>query len=350
MKRIAICFDGTWNRPEEKIGEDHPTNVLQFARAIRPSDGQGTEQVVFYDWGIGSYHDKLSGGGFGHGLEKNVMDGYRFLVHNYDPGDEIYLFGFSRGAYTARSLCGLINNCSVLRKEHGNRIEEAFRLYKTKKHKANSDHSQAWKRTYSVAEKTMIKFVGVWDTVGSLGLPFTIFGLIKDRNLFYDRGIGSNIRFARHAMALDEQRDDFQPTIWDPKPGVDLEQVWFAGVHSDVGGGYGPDKKGKALSDIPLIWLAEEAEKQDLVFSNLDAIRQRYQSNDLVDAAQNNEYKGMFKLLGKRIRDIPDPAKNRTFVHDSVKRRYETGYRSQPIENYIAKHGHWPAIWPASNG
>ena len=90
MKRIAVCFDGTWNRPEEILGEDFPTNVLQFARAIRPTDGNGVEQVVFYDWGIGSYHDSLRAGATGYGLEKNVMDGYRFLVHNYEPGDEIF--------------------------------------------------------------------------------------------------------------------------------------------------------------------------------------------------------------------------------------------------------------------
>ena len=171
MKRIAVCFDGTWNRPEEILGEDFPTNVLQFARAIRPTDGNGVEQVVFYDWGIGSYHDSLRAGATGYGLEKNVMDGYRFLVHNYEPGDEIFLFGFSRGAYTARSLCGMINNCSILRKEHGSRIEEAFKLYKTKKHKANGDHSMAWKAKYSLERRTPIRFVGVWDTVGALACP-----------------------------------------------------------------------------------------------------------------------------------------------------------------------------------
>lgn len=96
MKRIVICFDGTWNRPEQTLGEDHPTNVLRFARAIRPVDSAGVEQVVFYDWGLGSYHDKIRAGATGFGLEKNVMDGYRFLVHNYEPGDDIFLFGFSR--------------------------------------------------------------------------------------------------------------------------------------------------------------------------------------------------------------------------------------------------------------
>ncbi|MBB3189229.1 DUF2235 domain-containing protein [Halomonas cerina] len=340
MKRIAICFDGTWNRPEETIGEDFPTNVLQFARGIRPIDGQGVEQVVFYDWGIGSYHDMVRAGATGHGLEKNVMDGYRFLVHNYEAGDEIFLFGFSRGAYTVRSLCGMINNCSILRKEHANQVENGFRLYKTKKHKANGEHSMAWKRQYAVAERVPIRFVGVWDTVGALGLPFTFFGLVKDRDLFYDRKIGSNIQVARHALSLDEQREDFEPTLWEPRRDVDLEQVWFAGVHSDVGGGYKPDKEGYTLADIPLRWLAKEADKQGLVFN--DIIRNKQTSPA---TRQHNEYKGKYKLLGKRIRKIPEPESHRTWVHESVIARYETGYRSEPIERFVKDQGKWPPTW-----
>jgi uncharacterized protein (DUF2235 family) len=340
MKRIAICFDGTWNRPEENLGEDFPTNVLQFARAIRPTDGKGAEQVVFYDWGIGSYHDQIRAGSTGYGLEKNVMDGYRFLVHNYEPGDELYLFGFSRGAYTARSLCGMINNCSILRKEHANQIANGFKLYKTRKHGANGEHSMAWKRQYALAERTPIRFVGVWDTVGALGLPFTFFGLIKDRDLFYDRKIGSNIKVARHALALDEQREDFEPTLWEPRPSVDLEQVWFAGVHSDVGGGYKPDKEGRSLADIPLRWLAGEAGKQDLVFN--DTLKEKKLSPE---APQHNEYKGKYKLLGRLVRKIPAADVNRTWAHESVEARYRTGYRSEALEAFVKANGEWPPIW-----
>ena len=342
MKRIVICFDGTWNRPEQTLGEDHPTNVLTFARAIRPVDSAGVEQVVFYDWGLGSYHDKIRAGATGFGLEKNVMDGYRFLVHNYEPGDDIFLFGFSRGAYTARSLCGMINNCSILRKEHANRIEEAFRLYKTRKHKPNSDYSLEWKRTWSMEERTPIRFVGVWDTVGALGLPFTFFGLIKDKDLFYDCEIGSNVGTARHALALDEVREDFEPTLWHPREGVDIEQVWFAGAHSDVGGGYGPDKQGYSLADIPLLWMAQEARKQALVFN--DALP-RPAADTAQKARLHNEYKGKYKLLGKRVREIPPPQKNPTWVHESVRQRYETGYRSQPVDRYLEQHGQWPPLW-----
>ena len=107
-KRIVVCADGTWNRPEQDLKKDHPTNVLRFARAIKPMATDQKPQHVFYDWGIGAYHDKLVAGATGKGLHKNITDSYRYIVQNYTPGAEIFLFGFSRGAYTVRSVCGLI--------------------------------------------------------------------------------------------------------------------------------------------------------------------------------------------------------------------------------------------------
>lgn len=339
MKRIVICADGTWNRPEQLHKDDCPTNVLKFARGISSHDANGIKQIVFYDWGIGSYHDKLSGGGFGGGLEKNVMDGYRFLVHNYEPGDEIFFFGFSRGAYTVRSLCGLINNCSILKAVEGKRIEEAFALYKNKRHKPNDPYSHQWRYKYAIQQEVTIKFVGAWDTVGAMGLPFSVFGLIKDKHLFYDRKLGSNVKKARHALSLDELRDDFEPTIWDPKPGLDLKQVWFAGVHSDVGGSYKPDGDGSLLADIPMMWLQDEAKADGLVFDN-------YLSQITLNphATQHNEYKGKYRLLGKRLREIPDLEVIPTFVHRSVQERYNQDYTSKPIEAYISNYGEWPPL------
>jgi len=344
MKRIIICADGTWNRPEQLNKEQYPTNVLTFARHVLPQDDDGIKQIVFYDWGIGSYHDELSAGGLGVGLEKNVMDGYRFLVHNYELGDEIYMFGFSRGAYTIRSLCGLINNCSILKSSNGALIEKAFDIYKTKKYKVKSQFSVDWRDKYAIAQQVKIHFVGAWDTVGAMGLPFSIFGLIKDKHLFYDRKLGSNLKTVRHALSLDETRDDFEPTIWQPRVEVDLKQVWFAGVHADVGGSYKPDTDGKVLSDIPLQWLFSEAEKSGLEFD--DELKQRaseYLTH--ANASQHNEYKGKYKLLGKRIREIPAQSNIPTYVHHSVQLRYQSGYISQPIEDYIAKYGSWPPIW-----
>jgi len=341
MKRLIICADGTWNRPETATGKEQPTNVLKFARGIAPKGEDGVKQVVFYDWGIGSYHDSIGGGAFGKGLEKNVMDGYRFLVHNYEPGDQIFLFGFSRGAYTVRSLCGLLNNCHILKSSNGSMIAEAFELYKNPEHFANDEFSNNWKKKYSVENSGIVHFVGVWDTVGALGLPFTIFGLIKDKHLFYDNKLGSNMRTARHALSLDEKRKDFEPTIWAPRNGVDLKQVWFAGAHADIGGSYEPDLDNSFLSDISMMWLIRESNEKGLGF-------EEYLSNVSLNSSslQHNEYKGMFELLGKYVREIPNQNKIITKIHVSVKERYENSdYKSEPIEKYRKdNNGKWPDI------
>jgi len=344
MKRIIICADGTWNRPEVDVEKDFPTNVLKFARGIAPKgydkDGKEVKQIVFYDWGIGSYHDKLSGGSFGAGLEKNVMDGYRFLVHNYEIGDEVFLFGFSRGAYTVRSLLGLINNSSILRGSEANRIEEAFSLYKNPDYSPKDDFSTNWRAEHAVADRSVVTFIGVWDTVGAMGLPTSFFGLIKDSHRFYDNKLGNNVIRARHALSLDERRDDFEPTIWQPKDNVDLKQVWFAGVHSDVGGGYQKEDDGSILSDIPMMWLIKEAKEVLLNFEDFLLV-----SNLNPKAKQHDEYKGFMRFLGEYQREIPNPEEIKTWVHSSVKERYENSdYTSAPIEEYVKNHGEWPAI------
>lgn len=333
MKRIIICSDGTWNKPEEDLTKDFPTNVLKFSRAIKPVDDKGIAQTVFYDWGIGSYHDKIGGGGFGAGLDKNIMDGYRYIVHNYDVGDEIFLFGFSRGAYTVRCLAGLINNCSILKKEHENKITEAYTLYKNPKVKPDDETSQAFRAKYSHAQKTPVHFVGVWDTVGALGLPKSVFGFIKDKHLFYDNKIGSIIKTARHALSIDEKRKDFEPTIWeqDWEKKVDLKQVWFAGVHSDVGGSYPPDKNGHVLSDIPMMWMKKEAEKQNLQF-------QPHIENVVLNptAKQNKEESLLYKMLGLSARKIVPG----TYIHQSVKTRFETtNYKPLALTRYLEENG-----------
>ncbi len=340
MKNLIVCSDGTWNRPEQDPKKDTPTNVLKFARGIAPKNKSGKKQVVFYDWGIGSYHEGVTGGAFGAGLEKNVMDGYRFLVHNYEPGDKIYLFGFSRGAYTVRSLSGLINNCGILKGEQAYRIEEAFDLYKNPRYKPKSDYSKNWRADNCLTDSQQIHFIGVWDTVGAMGLPFSFFGLIKDKHRFYDNKLGSNITYARHALALDEKRNDFEPTIWEPKDKVNLKQVWFAGVHSDLGGGYAVDSDDTTLADISKSWLIKEAEDKGLLFEDY---AKDLQLNPL--ARIHKSYKGLMRFRGKYERSIPDPAHIPTTVHISVKERYEqSSYKNPAIEKYLKEYGEWPPI------
>jgi uncharacterized protein (DUF2235 family) len=173
-KRIVICADGTWNRPEKDLSSDFPTNVLRLARAVSPVAADGVPQQVFYDWGVGSYYDPVIGGATGKGLNKNIMDDYRYIVQNYAPGDEIFLFGFSRGAYTVRSLCGLINNCGILKRPDARLIEAAFAFYKKpgKAYAPKGKKSIAFRETHAHPSR-QVTFAGVWDTVGALGIPFS---------------------------------------------------------------------------------------------------------------------------------------------------------------------------------
>jgi len=129
VANIVVCADGTWNKPEEKIEKDFPTNVLKLARAISPENG--IKQHVFYDWGLGSYHSNLSASATRCGIHKNILDGYRYIVQSCSPADNIYLFGFSRGAYTVCALSGLINNCGILKRPDARLVTEAWKIYKS---------------------------------------------------------------------------------------------------------------------------------------------------------------------------------------------------------------------------
>jgi len=261
MKRLIVCSDGTWNTPES----DTPTNVIKLTRAISPIGKKKVPQIVFYDWGIGTdkYLDGFVGGAFGDGLDKNIQDGYRFLVHNYSPGDEIYLFGFSRGAYTARSLGGFIRNSGVLKKSEAHRIPKAFDHYRDSTWHPTHKRAKDFRKKHSYEPK--IKFIGVWDTVGALGIPGGIFKGVRKKYKFHDLGLSSIIQNAFHALAIDERRKDFKASLWsnEPGPGQVVEQVWFAGVHSDVGGGY----KEHYFSDIALDWMVQKAVDCDLKFN-----------------------------------------------------------------------------------
>lgn len=336
-KRIVICADGTWNRPEKKLGEDHPTNVLRMARAIRPIAADGHSQQVFYDWGIGSYYDPVVGGATGKGINKNIMDDYRYIVQNYSPGDEIYLFGFSRGAYTVRSLCGLINNCGILTRPDAGRIQQAFDHYKRrgKKYAPDGEKSLEFRDKWSHPSRN-VHFVGVWDTVGALGIPFSFLGLLDRQDEFHDTKIGPNVRMARHALAIDEQRSDFEPTIWRPRPGLDLKQVWFVGAHSDVGGSHVPDKSGRLLSDIPLGWLMKESGLAGLELE--PHLSQSLRPDPL--ARLHPSRKHVYRSKKAVFRPLA-PGGSETLVHASVRDRWEAdpGYRPRNLVDLVDKRG-----------
>ncbi|WP_019530358.1 DUF2235 domain-containing protein [Dasania marina] len=343
-KRIVICADGTWNKPEEDLSEDFPTNVLKLARAIQPLAKEAQQlipQQVFYDWGVGSYHDAFVGGATGRGLHKNIMDDYRYIVQNYSPGDEIFLFGFSRGAYTIRSLCGLINNCGIIKRPDAALIQQAFNHYKKSgaAYAPRGDKSILFRQQYSQPSRE-ITFVGVWDTVGAMGIPVSFLGLFEDKDEFYDTKIGSNIRIARHAMAIDENRSDFEPTIWQPQPNMDIQQVWFAGAHSNIGGSYKPDKDGSLLSDTPLLWMLQEANKAGLAIE--PHIIQNAKPSP--SATLYNSRRSFYRVKKPYWREI-DHGQDAVLIHDSVKQRWlkNDKYRPKNLQAYLDEHG-WPEL------
>jgi len=333
MKRIAIFTDGTWNSPE-KGGE---TNVLHLARGIAPIHN-GIEQVAFYDWGVGTDRKQILGGISGVGIDKNIMDCYRFLVHNYEEGDLLYLFGFSRGAYTARSLGGFIRNCGILRRPHADQIPEAYKLYRKRTRSSSPDAPAAveFRAKYAWANISPIEFVGAWDTVGALGIPVPFWGNLGEREfLFHDCEPSKIVAHARHAVSIDEEREDFTPTLWTPKPGVDIKQVWFAGVHSNVGGSY--DDRG--LSDHALQWMVDEARLCGLGFE--DHALQRIKPDHTGKLYRSR--KGIYMARGKNQRKIEGP------LHISVKRRWDDDvddYRdSKPMQTLLESvDGDWVRI------
>lgn len=337
MANIVICADGTWNRPEEDIEKDFPTNVLQLARSIKPSANK-VKQHVFYDWGLGSYHDSMGAGAAGRGIHKNILDGYRYIVQNYARNDKIYLFGFSRGAYTVRALCGLINNCGILKRTDAKLISAAWKIYKNprKKNYPGGEAAQLFRKKHSHLSKK-VHFVGVWDTVGALGIPFSLMGLFESHDEFYDTKMGSNVTIARHALALDEKREDFEPTIWTPRSGVDLKQVWFAGVHSDIGGSYPPDKEtGIRASDTPLKWMIDEATIAGLAF-------EPHLIGSLTDGFKGKLHrsrKHVYRLKSPLHRPLIIKGKP-TKIHPSVKTRYlaDKNYRPPQLKNLVKEVG-----------
>ena len=349
MANIVICADGTWNRPEEDLRRDHPTNVLKLARGISPA-GEEHKQHVFYDWGLGSYHDRALGGIAGRGIHKNILDGYRYIVHNYEPGDRIFLFGYSRGAYTVRALCGLINNCGILESEHARRIAEAWRIYKSPA-RTNHPKGQGAKdfRKYSHDERN-VHFVGVWDTVGALGIPSSLMGLFNSHDEFYDNRMGANIAHARHALAIDEKREDFTPTFWRPREEVDLKQIWFAGCHGDVGGGYAPDKKtGKLISDIALSWMLDAAMQAGLTVEEHFREALTYPgppANNQGLARTHRSRVKVFRMRPAVLRDM-NPNDIPTRVHPSVRERFtqDSTYRPKNLVKLLQESNeNWDAI------
>ncbi len=279
MKRIITCSDGTWNKPGTTDRRTVvKTNVEKMFNTICSSGTDGIQQCKIYDEGVGtgySERDKITGGLTGHGLDKHIQDMYTFIALNYQPGDHIFLFGFSRGAYTARSIAGFIRNCGVLKPQYIHLVNKAFELYRNKNDYStpDSDLMTSFRKNYCFENITHTKFIGVWDTVGSLGIPLPWYKFKnKNRYKFHDVTLSSTVGNAYHALAINEKRFLFKPTLWEkskkatgnPNDPQHMEQRWFAGVHSNIGGGYADS----GLSDVALNWLIEKAKDVGLCYDD----------------------------------------------------------------------------------
>lgn len=305
MKRMVFCFDGTSNR----LIVENPTNVVLTAESVQPTADDGTAQLIFYDEGVGTTKgQKVRGLVFGKGLDQNLADAYRFLIFNYTPGDEIYIFGFSRGAYTARSFGGLLAHSGIPNRRYADQVDSAIAHYRTRNKSAEfeqemmafrskycwdvcvSEAEDEWRvrnspgYTAGKAPLLRITYIGVWDTVGGLGLPahYFISRFTNKKYEFHNTNLSSFVRSGRHALAIDERRKSFPPTLWTnldernaaagSEPGAKdayYQQKWFPGTHSSVGGGGTANRHG--LSDQALHWVWEGAMRIGL---DLDASEQ----------------------------------------------------------------------------
>ncbi|MCZ8115975.1 DUF2235 domain-containing protein [Silanimonas sp.] len=302
MKRIVLCADGTWNESEEvskETGRPQPTNVLKVARAVKPLASDGVDQIVYYHKGVGTLGktDRWTGGAFGNGMELNVRDLYRFLVYNYEPGDQIYLFGFSRGAFTVRTLVGFMAQVGLLEKDDEFYTRPMYALYESSTQVGSDTWNRAFKRIQGARPMPPIEFIGVWDTVGALGVPGALGNLLnRGKYKYHDIGLHPQVRHAYHALAIDERRKPFAPSLFVRPPGWTgvLEQAWFPGVHSNVGGSYSPD----GLANEALHWMVEKAEQCGLQFDSAHLAHYRPCFNSTLNDSMSLLYRAMVRELG----------------------------------------------------
>ncbi|WP_426409478.1 DUF2235 domain-containing protein [Bradyrhizobium ganzhouense] len=289
-KRIILLLDGTWN--DSEFGS-YDTNIVRLREAISrtlrtsgsaksgadlrdvPSDRKvestvtdEKNNIVFYERGVGTgaFLDRFFGGALGQGLSTNIRRAYKFLSFHYEPGDEIFIFGFSRGAYTARSLVGYLHAAGLLRREccTPELEQEAWNFYRTS---PNDRLPGIWSSLLPHVHersKFRIALLGVFDTVGALGIPLGAFRVAnRDKYEFHDVELSAITDVNLHALAIDEHRPPFEASVWRKSKfknfATKTEQVWFAGAHADVGGGYvDEDSAGvrtSALEDIPVDWM-----------------------------------------------------------------------------------------------
>ncbi|KAI9674878.1 MAG: hypothetical protein M1829_003618 [Trizodia sp. TS-e1964] len=376
-KRLIVACDGTWLNSDSSIHSGRPqvpSNVTLICRALHAESTDGTPQIVYYQAGVGTgigLTDRIVGGGIGLGLGEHIREAYSFIVHNYMLGDEIFLLGFSRGAFTARSVAGLIGAIGVLTKAG---LADFYAIFKDFENSRNPDYRSKFPdvpfpRKMNIRDPAYldelvrldlttpdvpIKAVAVWDTVGSLGIPrIGMLDMVgpssSTREYAFDNTvIGRHVENAFQALALDEFRESFAPSVWE-KPSHSttyLKQCWFPGAHSNIGGGYDDAE----LSNLTLAWMITQLEpfldfNMNYILQQGQAIRQYYLDSgrrprpwsfgEIIDSS-----KGVYALSGTTVRtpgsyNQTDPSSYREtdrplkytneFIHASVRARWGLG-------------------------
>lgn len=308
MPNIVICCDGTG----AEYGRNN-TNVVETYQLVDKDE----TQIAYYDPGIGTggweYHEDsfelraIADQATGWGLQKNVEDAFRFLMRTYRDGDRVYLFGFSRGAFTVRSLTGMLHKCGLLGTHDDNLVAYASKIYNTED---NDDVAAGFRATFG--RPCPVHAIGVWDTVESLAL--------NAGKRWRSASLNPDVKYGYHAVAIDEKRRDFPPCLWDEASiaaGQTVEQVWFAGVHADVGGWHDQ----RTLANVALHWMLDKAVGCGLRIDHRALARRRADPLGKI----HNSYTGFWRMRGSRVRKIPEGA----CLHRSVVERLEhsaTGY------------------------
>ncbi|MDZ8222840.1 MULTISPECIES: DUF2235 domain-containing protein [unclassified Nostoc] len=333
MKRLIICCDGTW----QQLTSRYPSNVVKLAQSVKSIARDGVTQIVFYDQGIGTEGQKILGGATGLGIDRNIEYCYRFLSLNYVFGDEIYLFGFSRGAYTVRSLAGMIYCSGLLDRPHVTKAHEAYELYRNRDIKPKDKAAVEYRQAYG--DRVPITLLGCFDTVGALGIPGipAFSGLSKQLNMryrFHDTTLNKCVQNALHAMAIDEIREIFDVTPMKKHPEAENQKViqkWFPGVHGCVGGG---TEEYSGLSDAALQWMIDSTGELGLGL-DLDP--------NVIPTGINPNYEcdfkndvGFFKLAGVKFREVSDVIED---LHESAIYRLKSrkDYRPKNLQKIISK-------------
>ncbi len=332
VKKLIVCSDGTWNSSYQAV----PSNVTKLKHALLKTDSNGIEQMLFYDPGIGAdenFLKKYVGGATGWGISRNIRDCYQFLVANYLLGDEIYCFGFSRGAYTVRSLIGFATSFGLLNEQDrelfNHNFDMIYELYRIKPNKrSHHENFEKAEQLKSRAVKPRCKFVGVWDTVGALGTPTPLMGWVS-RKLwvgFHDTEL-RNTDYAYHALAIDERREPFRPSVWTgtQEDCQEMKQVWFSGSHTNVGGGY----RYPGLADIAFLWMIKMARLRGLEFDQAYLDDPRNTNPDFRDSIDDS-FSAPYWIFGSYLRPVgqlhEDVQENRRGVnemlHASVVKRH----------------------------